>query len=319
MKHLALAAAVAAVVIACPPPAAAQERWSIATSSTGSGPYIVGSSIAQTLNTRQTGITVSAQTTGGYNENLMLVVQGQTNSGLTLLADLSEAYRGEGKFAAIPDSKKTFSVLRRMFPVTTATFHCAVRADSGIKSFADLKGRKLNINVPSTSTQQINRSMITALGMKVTDFKIFEIATSKSFDSLGDRIVDATCNGLPMPGSPLLQLGAATPVNLLSIPDDAFARLNQTYGGTMLRVTIPANTYPGQTADVKTFAYPEVLFVRADAKEDLVYALTKAYWSGPQPDNPAFKQVTLQNAAIDVDPPLHPGVARYLRERGLIK
>ena len=319
MKRLALVTAFAAAFIGCSAPTMAEERWSIATSSTGSGPYIIGSAIAQTINERQTDIKVSAQTSGGYNENLMLVAQGQANSGLTLLSDLGEAYRVEGKFAAIPDAKKTFSSLRRMFPVTTATFHCAVRADSGIKSFADLKGKKLNINVPSTATQQINRAMIAALGMKPTDFKIFEIATSKSFDALGDRIVDATCNGLPMPGSPLMQLAAATPVNVLTLPDDAFARLNKTYGGTMLQVTIPANTYPGQTAEVKTFAYPEVLFVRADAKEDAVYALTKAYWAGAQPNNPAFKQITLKTATLEVDPPIHPGVVRYLREHGLIK
>jgi TRAP transporter TAXI family solute receptor len=319
MKHFALVTAVAAAVITCAAPAAAEERWSIATSSTGSGPYIIGSAIAQTVNERENVVALSAQTSGGYNENLMLVVQGKVNSGLTLLADLRNAYLGEGKFATMPDAKKLFAPLRRMFPVTTATFHCAVRADSGIRTFADLKGKKLNINVPSTSTQQINRAMIDALGMKVGDFTIFEIATSKSFDALGDRIVDATCNGLPMPGSPLMQLAASTPVNIISLPDDAFARLNKTYGGTMLRVTIPANTYPGQTADVKTFAYPEVLFVRADANADLVYAITKAYWQGPQPNNPAFKQITLQNAALDVEPPIHPGVVRYLRERGLVK
>ncbi len=319
MKHLPFAAVLTAVLIAAPALATAQERWSIATSSTGSGPYIVGSAIAQTINERQGTVKVSAQTSGGYNENLMLVTQGQVNSGLTLLADLNEAYRALGKFSSIPNAKQMFSNLRRMFPVTTATFHCAVRADSGIKSFADLKGKKLNINVPATSTQQINRSMIAALGMKASDFTLFEIATSKSFDALGDHVVDATCNGLPMPGSPLMQLAATTPINLISLPDDAFARLNEAYGGTMIRVVIPANTYPGQTAEVRTFAYPEVLFVRADAREDLVYALTKAYWEGPQPNNPAFKQITLQNAAVDVEPPIHPGVARYLRERGLLK
>ena len=87
----------------------------------------------------------------------------------------------------------------------------------------------------------------------------------------------------------------------------------------MLRRIVPANTYPGQTKAVETFAYPEVLYVRKDANADLVYTFTKAYWEGPQPNNPAFKGVTLKNAAINVDPPMHPGVARYLREKGLIK
>ncbi|SMF35488.1 hypothetical protein SAMN06265365_1125 [Tistlia consotensis] len=319
MRLRTLAAAAALIALGLPSLAAAQTKWSIATSSTGSGPYITGSAIAQTVNSRTDKLDVSAQTSGGYNENLSLVARGDVDSAMTLLADLQDAVRGTGKFTKLPNAKEMFAPLRRLFPVTVATAHCVVRADSGIKSFKDLKGKKLNINVPSTSTQQINRALIKALGMKPEDFQIFEIATSKSFDSLGDGIFDATCNGLPMPGSPVMQLAATTPVNILPIPDAAFAKLNAAYGGTMLRITIPANTYPGQTEDVKTFGYPEVLFVNEKADENAVYEFTKAYWDGKQPDNPAFKNITLRNALVDVDPPMHPGVIRYLRERGLVK
>jgi TRAP transporter TAXI family solute receptor len=319
MKISTLAAVAALVAVGLPGAASAQEKWSIATSSTGSGPYITGSAIAQVVSARSDKLDVSAQTSGGYNENLSLVAQGGVNAGMTLLADLQDAYRGTGKFESLTNAKEMFSPLRRLFPVTIATVHCTVRADSGIKSFDELKGHKLNINVPATATQQINRALLKALGMKPEDFQIYEIATSKSFDSLGDGIVDATCNGLPMPGSPVTQLAASTPVNMLPISDEAFEKLNKAYGGTMLRVTIPANTYAGQTEDVQTFGYPEVLFVNADADEDAVYELTRAYWSGPQPENPAFHGVTIENALIEADPPLHPGVVRYLRERGLVK
>lgn len=299
--------------------AQAEQKWSIATSSTGSGPYINGSAIAKKVSDNTDKLAVSAQTSGGYNENLSLVVSGQADIGMTLLADLRDAYKGEGKFEKIPNAKETFSSLRRLFPVTLAVMHCAVRADSGIGTFEDLKGKKFNINVPATATQQINRAMIDALGMKATDFQIFEIATSKSYDALGDGIVDATCNGQPAPSGSVMQLAAVKPVDLLPLPQDAFDKLNKTYNGTMIRTTVPANTYAGQEEAVETFAYPEVLFVHADADEELVYQFTAAYWDGKPLDMPAFNGLTLENAAVDVDPPLHPGVARYLREKGLLK
>ncbi|PWV98830.1 hypothetical protein DFR52_104120 [Hoeflea marina] len=297
----------------------AEERWSIATSSTGSGPYIIGSAIAETMNASQDMLDVSAQTSGGYNDNLNLVAQGQVNAGLTLLSELGDAWRGTGKFEALPGAKEAFAPLRRMFPVTTATFQCVVRADSGIKSFADLKGKKLNINVPATATQAINRNLIAAFQMSVDDFQIMEIATSGSYDAVGNSVVDATCNGQPLPSGSIQQLAASAAVNVLPIPDEVFDRINEAYHGTMLRTTIAANTYPGQTEEVMTFAYPEVLFVSADADEEQVYTATKAYWEGKRPTNPAFKQITIENATLDVDPPLHPGTERYLREKGLIK
>jgi len=304
---------------ALPTAGKAAQRWSIATSSTGSGPYIVGSAIAQTVDRNQDELDVSAQTSGGYNDNLGLVAQGNVNVGLTLLSELGDAWRGQGKFEKLPNAKTMFSPLRRLFPVTTATLQCVVRADSGIRTFADLKGKRLNINVPATATQANNLALIKAFGMKPSDFTLLEIATSGSYDAVANGVADATCNGQPMPSGSIEQLAATTPVRILPIPDDVFKKMSKAYHNTPIRVTIPANTYPGQAKDVKTLANPEVLFVRKDADEDAVYTFTKAYWKGKRPSNPAFNDVTITNALIDVDPPMHPGVVRYLKEVGLLK
>lgn len=318
MKLMKLGLALTTSVLAFTVAANAQERWSIATSSTGSGPYINGSAIAENVNSKQKELSVSAQTSGGFNDNLGLVASGEVQSGLTLLSELGDAWRGTGKFETLPNAKEIFAPLRRLFPVTTATFQCVVLADSGIKSFDDLKGKKLNVNVPATATHAINQNLLAAFDMAFTDFRIFEIATSGSYDALSNGIVDATCNGQPMPSSSVLQVSASKPVDLLPIPDEVFERLNEAYRGTMLRVSIPAGTYPGQENEVATFAYPEVLFVREDASEEAVYAFTKAYWEGAQPASPAFAQVSIDHAALNVDPPLHPGTERYLREQGLM-
>lgn len=309
---------VVASIIALTSAANAQERWSIATSSTGSGPYINGSAIAENMNAGQDFLDVSAQTSGGFNDNLGLVAMEEVNSGLTLLSELGDAWRGTGKFAEMPNAQELFAPLRRMFPVTTATFQCVVLADSGIKTFDDLKGKKLNVNVPATATYAINQNLVAALEMTFGDFQVFELATSGSYEALSNGIVDATCNGQPLPSSSVLQVAASKPVNVLPVSDDVFERLNEAYHGTMLRVSIPAGTYTGQDEEIQTFAYPEVLFVHESADEDAAYELTKAYWSGTQPTTPAFKQITIENATLDVDPPLHPGAERYLREQGLL-
>lgn len=315
MSNTILSGTIAALLITTSS-AFAQERWAIATSSTGSGPYINGSAIAQLVSEKSDRMNVSAQTSGGYNENLSLVAMGQTEVGLTILSDLRDAYLGEGKFAELPNATEIFSPLRRLFPVTSATAHCVVRADSNIRTFEELRGKRLNINVPATATQQINLALLDALGMSRSDFTIFEIATSGSFDALNNGIIDATCNGQPMPSGSILQLAASRPVGVLPFPDDAFERLNDAYGGTMLQVTIPADTYTGQTGDVVTFAYPEVLFVHENADEEMVYDFTKAYFEGGRINLPAFNNVSIENAVIETEPPIHPGALRYFREQG---
>lgn len=295
----------------------AQQRWAIATSSTGSGPYIIGSAVANAINESTHAVAVSAQTSGGYNNNLVLVSGKQADSGLTFLSDLVEAYDGSGGFAALP--KGMFGQLRRMFAVTTTTVYCVVSAYSDIRTFEDLRGRKVNINVAATSTNRANKVLIAANGMSLKDFKTFEIATSKSYDALQDGIIDATCNFQPFPSSSIEQLAASMPIRILPVSDYVFAAVNRVYANTMRRVTIPAGSYPGQTEAVMTFAVPEVLFTHVEQDEEAVYAITKAYWEGQRPTSAGFGDITLEDALGDYSIPLHPGTARYLRERGLIE
>lgn len=298
------------------------QRWSVATSSTGSGPYIMGSTMAQVINGAQNKIELSAQSSGGYNANLSLVADGSSTLGLGALPDLIDAYNGTGKFEKLPN-KGRFKNLRLMFPVALSTWHCMVRADSGIKSFQDLKGKKFNLNVPSTATRGINEALIKSLGMSMSDFKIFSISSGKTFDALQNNVIDASCNGLAVPSGSVLQLGSQVPIHLLSIDDKAYQALDSHFHGALLRTKIPANTYPGQTKAAVTFANEDTLYVNKDVPADLVYAFTKAYFENLaqlQKKYSSFKGLSLkQDAAMKVDFPRHPGVVRYMREKGLLK
>ena len=108
------------------------------------------------------------------------------------------------------------------------------------------------------------------------------------------------------------------PIRILPISGAVFDAVNALYANTMRRVTIAANSYPGQTAAVITFAAPQVLFTHVDQDEEAVYAFTKAYWEAEQPTSAGFAGITLEDAQGEFPVPLHPGTARYLREKGLI-
>ncbi len=83
---------------------------------------------------------------------------------------------------------------------------------------------------------------------------------------------------------------------------------------------IPAGSYPGQPEDVVTIAQPNLLAVGAAVDEEQVYLITKAiYQNLPllQSMHEATQALSLENALAGLPMPLHPGAARYFRERGL--
>jgi TRAP transporter TAXI family solute receptor len=313
-SFLTLSAAILLLAGTAVPSAQGAEAWSIVTSSTGSNPYVLGSVIASVLNGKQDRIRLSAQTSGGYNENLSLVALEKATIGMTFMSDLIDAYTGVGKFQKLP-KKEMFQQLQLLFPHALSTYHYVVRKDSGIRTWEDLKGKRFNINVPATSTRGINEALIRALGYKLTDFTIKALSTKESFNAVRDRIVDATGNSSAVGGGAMLELATSTPVHLLPVSDEVFQRLNKDFRGTMVQVTIPANTYKGQTEPVKTFASPTTLFVHKNLSADLVYLFVKTFWESHDilaKENKNFKEVTLQI-------PFHPGAAKYFRERGVLK
>lgn len=299
-------------------PASAQTDWSLGTSSTGSGPYVNGVVIANHVNAAQRVVAVSPQTTGGYNENLALVAAKRIDVGMTNLLDLDAAYEGTDKFENVA-GKEVFENLRALFIHAGSVVHFLTRADSGIRKFEDIRGRKINLNTPSTFTRGFNESILKAAGIGLDEIEVFSISTGKHFDALRDRVIDAGFHGYALNLASLQELNATTPVFLLSLPDPAFDRLNDMYGGRLTRFTVPANTYDGQTEPSKTILSTNVLFVHADADEEEVYAFTKAFWESIDEmakENGSFKGITREIGKYSGTTPVHPGAARYFEETG---
>ncbi len=300
-------------------PALAQKQWSMGTSSTGSEPYVSGVIMANAINRAQTAIRVSAQTTGGYNENLALVAGGRMNVGQNTTLDLEDAYLGRGKFEKMP-GKEMFQNLRATFNYGGAMFHFLTRADSGIKSFYDIRGKKVNLNTPATFTRGFNERLLKAAGIGLNEIQVFSISTGKHFEALQDRVIDVGFHNYALKLSTLQQLTATVPVRLLSLPDDVFDKINADYDGVLLKYTVPANTYPGQTEAANTVFTTAVLFVHKDAAESEVYEMTKAYWQeidNMAKEHTAFAGMTPQLGKYVGKTPVHPGAARYFAEKGI--
>lgn len=307
------------VALAVAGPAAAQKPWSIGTSSTGSEPYVSGVVMANAVNRAQSQLRVSAQTTGGYNENLVLVASGRLNMAQNTILDLEDAYLARNKFATMPN-KEMLQNLRAAFIYGGAAFHFLTRADSGIRSFADLKGKKVNLNTPATFTRGFNERLLKVVGIGMNDIQVFSISTGKHFEALQDRVIDVGFHNYALHLAGLEQLAATTPVRLLSLPAGSFDKLNAEFNGLLKPYTIPANTYRGQTEPAETVFTSSVLYVHKDASADDVYAFTKAFWQevgDMAKENAGFAGMTLALGKYPGQMPVHPGAARFFEEKGI--
>lgn len=299
--------------------ALAQEQVSIGASGSGSGPYVNGALMAETANKSQETYKFSVQTTGGYKDNLGLVLSGDVNLALNTLIDLNFAYNQRDKFADAPN-KDEFKKLRYVFSFGAVPHNVFVREDSGISSLDGVKGTSFNINVPSSFTYGLNLSLLEAADISTDDFKAGKIPTSKVFDEVK--------NGIFVGGSHVYQLGLAsaqllssqTSIKYLDIPDEVFTKLNDKYENLLVPYEIPANTYKGQTEPVKTFGLAQVIFTNEDANEEMVYQFTKSFWENIknlQESNTSFNGMTAELGAKDYGVPMHPGAERYFKEIGV--
>lgn len=297
---------------------AAQLAWSMGTSSSGSNPNNLGICISKVVNENQSYLTISPQVTAGYKENVVLTSSGDIQIAMGNSYDVSLAYNQEESYAGMDDLKD----IRKMFGFTPTYSHLIVRADSDIYTISDLKGKRYNMNTPSSTTYSQALAILQCAGLGIEDVQVFEIATGSSLDGLRDNLFDATFNTYAIGASSLLELASTVPIRLIPIQPDEFERLNEIRKGTLTYTSVPANTYNGQTEDAPCYVHYNIMYAHKDANEDAVYQITKAFWENIpalQQLNPGFNGLDVKNAdAGPSDVPMHPGTERYLKEVGVL-
>jgi uncharacterized protein len=319
-KYISLIIAVAAATQIFIAPVQAQEQVSIGAGGSGSGPYVNGALMADTANKSQDVYRFSVQTTGGYRDNLGLVLSDEVEVALSTLIDLEFAYNGREAFGNLPN-KDDFKNLRHVFSFGVVPQNFIVREDSGITTMDGIKGTKFNINVPSSFTYGMNLKMLEAAGISLDSFDVGTVATGQVFDEIQ--------NGVFVGGSHVYQLGLASaqrlsttmPIRYIDIPQTVFDKLNDMYFGLLVPFKIPANTYKGQTEEISTFGLAQVVFTDKNADEEMVYQMTKSFWenlSELQNSNTSFDGMTPELGAKDYGIPMHPGAIRYFKEIGAL-
>ena len=293
----------------------AADNLVLATGGTAGTYYPFGGAMAKIWNSKIKDMNVTAQTSGASGENIRLINKKEVELALVQSDTLDQAWNGKEAFK---EPLKGMSVIATLYPEIVQV---VVRADSPIKTFADLKGMKVGVGAPGSGTEINFRQLMDIYGLKKEDVNGQYLSYSESAEAFKDKHIDAFIATAGIPNAAIMDVSTQNDIRILPIPADVSAKILKKYP-FFAAVTIPANTYKGVTQDVPTVAVNAVLIVGNQLKPEMVYQLTKALFENQAELASAHakgKEVSLKYAVQGVSVPFHPGAVKYYKEKGLMK
>lgn len=265
-----------------------------------------------------TGLVAVAQSTQGSVDNVQQIEAGMLESGFVQSDVAYWAYRGEELFAD-EGPLKSLRAIANLYP---ETIHLVVRADAGIETVADIKGKRISIDRSGSGTRVDAKLVLQAFGIQEKDFEVFALGSGAATDALRAGEIDGYFFVAGPPATAVLELAEEGLVDLVPIagpPVDALLEEVPFFA----RQSLPAGTYPGIGA-VDTLSVGAQWVVSAEVPDDAVYAITAALWHPTtrqllDTGHPKGSQIMLEKALDGLGIPLHRGAERYYREIGLLK
>jgi len=295
---------------------AADQFINVLTGGTSGVYYPLGVALGNIIGKALPGAKTSVQATKASVENLNLLQTGRGEIAFTLGDSLSDAWKGNEEAGFKTPLKK----LRGIAAIYPNYIQIVARADSGIKSVADLRGKRVSVGAPKSGTELNARAILTAAGLSYKDLaKVEYLPFGESVELMKNRQLDVTLQSAGLGVSALRDLATSVDIVVVAIPADLVKKTNDP---AYIAATIPANTYRGQSADVPAAAVQNYLVTHEGVSDDVVYAMTKAFWGNLDQlvaAHSAAKAIDPKHALEGLPVPLHPGAEKYYREAGLLK
>jgi len=257
---------------------------------------------------------VQVQATKASVENLVLLQDGKGELAFTLGDSLKFAWAGNEEAGF----KIKLDKLRLIGSIYPNYIQIVASKESGIKTLADLKGKRLSVGAVKSGTELNTRALFAAAGMSYKDLaKVEYLPYAESVELIKNRQLDATLQSAGLGVGSLIDLATSVDVIIVAVPEDVVKKM----GLPFISKKIPANTYKGQTQDVNTAAVINYLVTRKDVSDATAYQMTKLFYEN-LPDlvasHAAAKDISLKDAPKNLPIPLHPGALKYYKEKGLI-
>ena len=293
------------------------QNLSISTGSQSGTYYPLGVAIANVLTNAKIGVNITAEATGGSIENVRMIGTKQTDIAFveSLVADW--AYGGKEMFK----DKKVENV-RGLISLYGNSIQTVVKANSGINSYADLKGKKVSVGIQGGSSPVAMMVVLESYGLSMSDIRPQYLAFGPAMDLLKDGQVDAVLVDAGAPNSAIIDISTQHKVKILSISPENIKKIRTKYPYFSDVTTIPKGTYKGIDDAVTTTGSLATLCVRADMPEDQVYTMLKTIFEKKADIAKVHEKgnsIDLKQGPDGFSIPLHPGAIKYYKEKGVIK
>lgn len=272
--------------------------------------FIWGGGFAKLLN-ETLGIQGAVETTGGPVHNIQLLEGKQLDFGMVTAAPAFEGWYGMGWAKG-----KQHRNVRVIFPMYTTYFQMYALKKSGIRSIYDLNGKRVGVG-PVGGTPATYWPLV----FEVTGIKPARVVNAGSADlnsQLKDGLLDANGQSLGLPWPTITEIETTHEINVFGVPKEAAGEFIIKYP-YFAHGTIPAGTYKSSKEDVHTVTIWNFMAVNKEMPDDLAYKAVKATFDRTDILIAAHKSAREVNAKDIVHStiPLHPGAARYYREKGI--
>ena len=298
----------------------------IATATTGGTYYPVGVAIGTLISVKlagDQGITATAINSAGSGENVQMLKNKEADLAILQALFGQEAYKGTGAYEGKP--VKDFQAVTMLWENVEHFALLGKYVKTG--TIMDLKGlnQKFSIGKRGSGTEGSGRAILSAMGIDPEKDMTPEYL---GYSPSASAMIDGRVAGANLPAGPPVaavtqlyaQLGGKN-VRVLDFTDEQIAQLQKSYP-VWTKYVVKAKTYPGQTVDIRTVAQPNFLACRPDLPEETVYLITKTIYENlPFLHNihKATTAMSLERATLGLPVPLHPGAARFYKEKGIIK
>jgi TRAP transporter TAXI family solute receptor len=305
---------------ATPAAAAEQKFLTIGTGGVTGVYYPAGGAIARLVNKGKAehGLRATVESTGGSVYNVNAIASGELDFGVVQSDVQFDAVKGQNKFAESGPNAD----LRAVFALHPEPFTIVARADSGIKNFEDLKGKRVNVGDPGSGQRSTMEVVMGKMGWKMEDFKLAsELKAAEMAGALCDNKIDAFAYTVGHPNGSIQEAHTACDAVLVNVTGPAIDELvaANPYFST---ATIPAGMYRGNAADTTTFGVSATIVSSAKVPAETVYQVVKAVFENFDEFkglHPAFANLDKKHMIKDaLSAPLHDGAVKYFKEAGLM-
>ncbi len=303
----------ATILFAATSVAAHAQSFTMATGQQGGSWYPVGGAIKAIVERENPDMNITV-TPGAGVSNVVGVDAGRFAIAFANSTSTVDSLTGKEPFREATSNVCNLGILYPQY------FQVIALADSGIKTIADMKGKRLTTQQLGNTGEFLTRELLATAGLSFDDLdSVSNTSYSDSASQMKDGQADFFTLGSSLPTGSVMDLASSRDIVVINIDDETFKHFKDQNAAFQLR-DVPAGSYPGFDEAVRTISYDTHMVAPCDYDGNVVKAVLKAVADNPQSFgaiSQTMANLTVEEMSVDIGVPFHPAAKEFYAERGI--